>query len=318
MDLFEIANVNKQVIDDEIYNIITEDELLSYDQKQFILDLTINQGKKLRPLFTIIGSYFGNKEVAHIYKYASIFELVHTATLIHDDVIDHAETRRGIPSLHITTDKYTAIMLGNYVMSMCAELISKYNIEEDYYSYMSLTDLCHSEIMQQDFLYNFDVSLKEYIEKTKNKTALLIAASLISGASIAGADKRTLKHLYHYSINLGISFQIIDDILDFTQGESELGKPAGQDLLNGNITLPVIYALKNKKISSKIRELSENSSESEFKSCIDLIQDSKALDRSKKLNKKYQQKAKRALRKIKHPDTKILKELLLQLEKRSS
>ena len=113
MDLFELCKVNKDQIDQEIKQIISNDDLLSQQHKELLLRLCINNGKKLRPLFTIVGSYFGTDTPKDIYKYAAIFELVHVASLIHDDVIDGAETRRGVPSIHTVTDRYTAIMLGN-------------------------------------------------------------------------------------------------------------------------------------------------------------------------------------------------------------
>jgi heptaprenyl diphosphate synthase len=296
MDLFEICHVDKDKIDAEIIQIINSDDTLSDEYKEMILRLSVNNGKKLRPLFTIIGSYFGTIEPEDIYKYAAIFELVHTASLIHDDVIDGAETRRGIPSIHTLTDNYTAVMLGNYLLGRCGELISDHNLEDHYYNYMTLSDLCDSEIKQQQLLFNFDITLDEYIYKTKNKTALLIAASFICGASIAKVDRKYLRHIYNYSINLGISFQIIDDILDFTQDKKQLGKPVGQDLYNGNITLPTIYALKNKTLKQQIKKLTPQSDASEFEKVIKTILTSDAIDKSKKLNKKYLKSAKNAAR----------------------
>lgn len=317
MDLFNLCQVNKDLIDLEIKHIISNDDLLSQHHKDLLLGLCINNGKKLRPLFTIVGSYFGEDTPKDIYKYAAIFELVHVASLIHDDVIDDAETRRGIPSIHTITDRYTAIMLGNYLVSRCAELVSDFDLEDKYYNHITLTDLCHSEIMQQKLLFNYDITINEYIEKTKNKTALLIAASFLSGATIANADQKTLGNLYRYAINLGISFQIIDDILDFTQNESTLGKPVGQDLYNGNITLPVIYALRNKKLTKKIKNLQLESNSEDFKHVVDQIIKSQAIEKSKKLNRKYIKKAKRAMKKITSPNVIYLKTILKELEKRS-
>lgn len=319
MDLFAITNINKQKIDDEIRRIINDDLALEQYYKDLILNLCINGGKKLRPLFTVIGSYFGDYQPEHIYTIAAIFELLHTASLIHDDVIDGAETRRGIPSIHTLTDNYTAIMLGNYLISRCTELISEFDIEEHYYDHINFTDLCHSEIIQQRLLFNFDITIEEYIEKTKNKTALLIAASFLCGASLAGATENVMKLLYTYAINLGISFQIIDDLLDFMQDNTKLGKPAGQDLYNGNITLPTIYALKDRKLKDKIRKLNPNSSKEEFEAIIKLIIASSAIKKSKKLNNKYLKNARIAASKLqKHsPNATYLFSILETLENRT-
>jgi heptaprenyl diphosphate synthase len=319
MDLFEICHVDKVRIDNEIIQIINSDATLSNEYKEMILKLSINNGKKLRPLFTIIGSYFGTVEPDDIYKYAAIFELVHTASLIHDDVIDGAETRRGIPSIHTLTDNYTAVMIGNYLLGRCGELISENNLEDHYYNYMTLSDLCDSEIKQQQLLFNFNITLDEYIDKTKNKTALLIAASFICGASIAKIERKYLKYIYNYSINLGISFQIIDDILDFTQDKKQLGKPVGQDLYNGNITLPTIYALKDKTLKQQIKDLTPQSDSVEFEKAIENILASEAIEKSKKLNKKYLKAARNAARHLKrysHAD-KYLYSIIEELEQRT-
>ncbi|MDF2699095.1 MAG: polyprenyl synthetase family protein [Haloplasmataceae bacterium] len=317
MDLFNLCNVNKELLDEELKNIIVSDDLLEGYQKDLLLKLILSSGKRIRPIFTVVGSKLGPAKVDNIYRFAALFELVHTVSLIHDDVIDNADTRRNIPTLHKLTDEITAIMLGNYLLSRCAELVTENNLEQYYYENLHLTDLCKSEIMQQDLLFNFDITIDEYIEKTKNKTALLIAASFIAGAKLANADQKTLKHLYTYSLNLGISFQIIDDILDFTQSSSKLGKPAGQDLMNGNITIPVIYALRDKKLKEHIRALTIHSSVDDFTKCINDILNSKVIEKSKLFSQRYLKKARLALEKINYSDKYVLKKIINELESRT-
>jgi heptaprenyl diphosphate synthase len=317
MNLFEICNVDKNKLEDELTQIITTDESLDSTYKEILLKLILSSGKRIRPIFTIVGSLLGPKKITNIYQMAALFELVHTATLIHDDVIDKADTRRNVMTVHKQTDNLTAVMLGNYLTARCAEVVANNQLEEYYYQNLNFTDLCESEIKQQDLLFNFDVSFEEYLEKTKNKTAILIAASFIAGANIAGADEKTLKYLYKYSINLGISFQIIDDILDFTQDSNHLGKPAGADLMNGNITLPVILALRNRKLNSDIIKLNARSSKAEFENCIKSIQNSKYIEKSKKISQNYLLHARKALKKIDSPHIDILNNIIIDLEKRS-
>ncbi len=317
MDLATICHVDKNLLDMKIKDIIDYDESLPDKYRKQLYHLLFSSGKRLRPIFTVLGSYFGKANKDVVYILAAIFELIHTASLIHDDIIDKACMRRGKPTLHIENGVYNTIILGDYLVTLCSDYISKLNFEEFYYDSFKLTDLCESEIKQQSLLFNFDITFDDYINKTKNKTALLIAASLLGGAKLADVEYKTLKMLYTYGINLGISFQIIDDILDFTQDTCQLGKPNGADLINGNITLPVIFALKDKVINKKIRSLTKNAPINDFNECINYISKSKAITKSKKISEKYLKKAKSAIRKLNHDKKQILIEILDTLKQRT-
>lgn len=317
MDLIKICHVNKDLLENKIRYFINKDETLNSKYRMQLSELLFSSGKRLRPSFTVLGSYFGEADGDEVYSLAAIFEMIHTASLIHDDIIDKADLRRGKKTLHIENGIYNTIILGNYLVTLCCEYISTYNFEDYYYNSFSLTDLCESEILQQALLFDFDISFSDYINKTKNKTALLIAASLVGGARLANVSEDVLKMLYNYAINLGISFQIIDDILDFTQDKSNLGKPHGADLINGNITLPVIFALKDRKIRNKIRSLHKNSPIKEFQECIQYISQSNAIHKSKLVSKRYLRKAEKAIRKLNHNKKDILINLLYELEKRT-
>lgn len=318
MNLANICHVDKNLLDEKINFFIENDNSLTNHYKEKLYNLIFSSGKRLRPVFTVLGSYFGdNQKNKNIYEIAAMFELIHTASLIHDDIIDNADTRRGNPSTHTKIGEYNAIFLGNYLVSLCCEYISKYNLENIYYNNLNLTSLCKSEIDQQSLLFNFDINYNEYINKTKNKTALLISASLVAGAKLTGATDKTLDILNDYAINLGISFQIIDDILDFTQKRERLGKPNGSDLINGNITLPVILALKDRNLAPKIKKLNKNSSIEEFRECINLIINSDLINKSINISKKFLTKAKKSLKNLKHDKKRILITILDELEKRT-
>ncbi len=317
MDLAKICNVDKNLLDNKIKELLENDQSFPTHLKDQLYKLIFSSGKRIRPIFTVLGSYFGDNNKEEVYKLAAIFELIHTASLIHDDIIDKADTRRGNQTIHTQNGVYNALILGNYLVALTSEYISNYDFENLYYNSFKVTDLCESEINQQSLLFNFNITFREYITKTKNKTALLIAASMLGGAKLSGVSKRTLKILYNYSINLGISFQIFDDILDFTQDKEILGKPNGADLMNGNITLPVIFSLTDKKIASKIRLLNENSSFEEFNNCINCILKSSAIEKSKKISKKYINKAMKAIVKLNHPKKQMLIDIIKELEKRT-
>ncbi|HEY8364188.1 MAG TPA: polyprenyl synthetase family protein [Haloplasmataceae bacterium] len=318
MNLAEICNVDMKLLDKSIKELLDKDKELPYYYKQQLENLIFSSGKRIRPIFTVLGSYFGMEvDKNSIYNLAAIFEIIHTASLIHDDMIDKADIRRGTPTLHKQFGTFKSLMLGNYLVALCSEQVCNYNYEEHYYKNFKLTELCDSEINQQSLLFNFNITFKEYITKTKNKTALLIAASLIGGAKLAMANNDITKILYNYAINLGISFQIIDDILDFTQNRDHLGKPNGADLINGNITLPVIFALNNDKISKKIRALNKDSALEDFQECINFIINSDAIEKSKQVSKKYINKSKKVISKLHHPKTTMLYSILEELEKRT-
>lgn len=317
MDLASLCNFNKTLLEEKIKAIINKDPNLPEHYREHLSQLLFSSGKRIRPIFTVLGSYFGNADQDQVYNLAAIFELIHTASLIHDDIIDKAELRRGKPTLHTIYGTTNALILGDYLVSLCCETVSNFEFEEVYYNDFHLTDLCRSEITQQRLLFNFDITYEDYITKTKNKTALLIAASLLGGAKLADVDEKTLKKLYIYGINLGISFQINDDILDFTQDTTHLGKPNGADLMNGNITLPVILALKDKKINKHIRNLSKQSPIEDFNYCINYIKNSKWIKKSHRISRKYLKKAKKAIKGLKHDKKALLIEILDMLDKRT-
>ncbi|QVK17854.1 polyprenyl synthetase family protein [Mycoplasmatota bacterium] len=317
MDLAEICHVDKELLDQKINGFLEKDNDLSTSYKEQLHNLIFSSGKRIRPIFTVLGSYFGEQKKDEVYTLAAIFELIHTASLIHDDIIDKADIRRGKKTLHVENGVYNSLILGNYLVALSSEYISSYQFEDMYYESFSLTDLCESEINQQSLLFNFDITFDEYINKTRNKTALLITASLLGGAKLTNASEKTLKILYEYGINLGISFQIIDDILDFTQDRMHLGKPNGADLMNGNITLPVIFALKDKKIKKHLLKLQKNASIEEYNHCIQYIINSNSIKKSKNFSKRYIKKAKKAIRKLDHEKKYILVNILDELEKRT-
>ena len=317
MDLAKTCGVDIDILEEKIMELLNTDIDLPISYKNRLLELIFSKGKRLRPIFTVLGSYFGNKKVDNIYTIAAVFELIHTASLVHDDIIDNADVRRGTPTLHIQYDTYKALILGDYLVALNCGVISSLKIEHIYHENFSLTDLCDAEIIQQNLLYNFDIKFNEYINNIGNKTALLIVASIICGAKLADANQKTLGILAEYAFNAGIAFQIMDDILDFTQEKIHLGKPNGHDLISGIITLPVILALKKKNYRKKIACLSAKSPKDDFLECIKLIQKSRAIKKSKKVMKKYIEKAKNTLRKLKHPKKGLLKQILVVLEQRT-
>ena len=170
--------------------------------------------------------------------------MVHLATLIHDDIIDEAKTRRGNPTVNAVWGDKIAILLGDYYLAKTAGLIA--DVEDfriDHLFSDTVATVCEGTILEIMTAGRIDLTVETYYEKIKHKTACLIAACSKGGAIVSGATDEEIDVLDDYGINLGIAFQIIDDILDYTEDQSTIGKPAGNDLRQGMVTLPLIYAL---------------------------------------------------------------------------
>jgi heptaprenyl diphosphate synthase len=249
-------------------------------------------GKRIRPVFVLLAGKFGNYDINSIKNVAVALELIHMASLVHDDVIDDADLRRGKPTIKSKWDNRIAMYTGDYLFALAIELMTE--LEKPVAHRIlsnSITELCLGEIEQIKDKYRFDQHLKDYLRRIKRKTALLIAVSCQLGAISTGVDKVIHKKLFRFGYYVGMSFQIIDDVLDFTATEKELGKPAGSDLLQGNITLPVLYAMEDENIKRKILTVHEQMDKTELTEIIHLIKDSTAIERSINMSDRYLDKA---------------------------
>ncbi len=203
-----------------------------------------SQGKRLRTALTLLTGKLGNYRLDKLLLLSVAFEMVHLATLIHDDIIDEAATRRGNPTVNSMWGDKIAILLGDYYFAKTAGMIA--DIEDPRIDHLfsdTVATVCEGTILEMTTAGRADLSVDTYFEKIKRKTACLIAACSKGGAILSQASDEQVELLYSYGINLGIAFQIIDDILDYTEDQSTIGKPAGNDLRQGMVTLPLIYAL---------------------------------------------------------------------------
>ncbi|CAH9147637.1 unnamed protein product [Cuscuta epithymum] len=181
--------------------------------------------------------------------------MIHTASLIHDDVLDESDMRRGKETVHHLYGTKVAVLAGDFMFAQSSWYLANLeNLEVIKLISQVIKDFASGEIKQASSLFDCDVELEEYLIKSYYKTASLIAASTKGAAIFSGVHKETSEQMYQYGRNLGLSFQIVDDILDFTQSAEQLGKPAGSDLAKGNLTAPVIFALQKEP---KLRDLIE-------------------------------------------------------------
>jgi Geranylgeranyl pyrophosphate synthase len=274
-------------------------------------------GKRLRTALTLLTGKLNTYHFEKLLRLSVAFEMVHLATLIHDDIIDEAKTRRGNLTVNALWGDKIGILLGDYYLAKTAGLIA--DVEDfriDHLFSDTVATVCEGTILELMTAGRADLSEETYFEKTKNKTACLIAACSKGGAILSGASDAEIEWMYNYGINLGIAFQIIDDILDYTEDQSTIGKPAGNDLRQGMVTLPLIYALQGPSANGHQQQVQAilNGSDHEEKdilSIVDWVTHSNNVERSLAAAYGYADKARQDLYHFPaSPDRDILDELI--------
>jgi octaprenyl-diphosphate synthase len=208
--------------------------------------LRASGGKRVRPALTILSTYAvgGDGARYNSIRMATVMEFLHTATLVHDDIIDHADTRRNRPTVNALYGNETAVLMGDWLYMSAFET----SLEERSLPILDLLTrvtrkMTEGELLQLTFLGSAEVTEEQYLDVLERKTAYLFSASCEIGAILGGASENQQGALREYGLKLGTAFQLIDDVLDFTADEDVLGKAAGADLLGGKVTLPLIYLL---------------------------------------------------------------------------
>ncbi len=201
-------------------------------------------GKMLRPAFTILASSWGSKQ-DNVTEVAAAVELLHAASLIHDDVLDKAEKRRGIKTIHRSLGVKKAILAGDYLLAQAMSLAAS-EFNQDFLPLFlnSINQLCCSEIDQDFNCFNMNIDAKVYLERIRGKTAELFGVACLAGGVSGRAPKAVCENFYRLGIAFGTAFQIEDDILDYTGKSGDMGKALGKDIRAGIPTLPLIEALK--------------------------------------------------------------------------
>ena len=251
-------------------------------------------GKRIRPVFVLLGGKFGTYDIERLKYVAVPLELIHMASLVHDDVIDDAELRRGKPTVKAKWDNRIAMYTGDYIFARALTIATELS-DPRIHRILSraIVEMSIGEIEQIRDFNNWDQNLRHYLRRIKRKTALLIAVSCQLGAIASGAAESVVRSLYLYGYNVGMAFQITDDILDFTGDEKTLGKPAGSDLRQGNITLPALYMYQRSTDAKQFRRLVADSSQIE--TVIDLVRQGEGLAFTRQLAEHYLNRALEAL-----------------------
>src|SRR3954467_10764395 len=211
---------------------------------------TINQylqaggGKRLRPALLLLCNRLISTPTDCARRLAAVVEMIHTATLVHDDVIDVAKTRRGRPSTNIVWGNHVSMLAGDWLYMQAFQVALRERNFHILDILIGLTQMMvEGELLQLERLHRIDITEADYMELVDRKTASLFSACACLGGVAGGADENLESRLGDFAWNLGMAFQLVDDILDFTSSEKILGKPSGNDLREGKVTLPMIYAL---------------------------------------------------------------------------
>lgn len=252
------------------------------------------RGKRVRPAIVLLVSKAtmpGHELTPRHRRLAEITEMIHTASLVHDDVVDESDIRRGVPTVHTSFGNRIAVLAGDFLFAQSSWYLANLdNLEVVKLLSQVIMDLAEGEIQQSLNRFSTNLSIESYLEKSYYKTASLLANSSKAAAVLSDVSPSLTEALYGYGRHIGLAFQIVDDILDFTGSTEELGKPAGSDLKDGNLTAPVLYALEEKPSLEVLIER-EFAQPGDLEQAISFIKDSQGIERSRALAKHHSKSA---------------------------
>ncbi|KAK3011378.1 hypothetical protein RJ639_012448 [Escallonia herrerae] len=287
-DLFEVVAEDLLTLNNNLQSIVGAENPVLMSAAEQIFGAG---GKRMRPALVFLVSrataeIVGLKELTREHRrLAEIIEMIHTASLIHDDVLDESDMRRGKQTVHQVYGTRVAVLAGDFMFAQSSWYLANLeNLEVIKLISQVIKDFASGEIKQASSLFDCEVELEEYLIKSYYKTASLIAASTKGASIFSGVDSDVSEQMYQYGKNLGLSFQVVDDILDFTQSAEQLGKPAGSDLAKGNLTAPVIFALEKEPRLREIIE-SEFCETSSLDEAIELVKRCGGIERAQALAK---------------------------------
>ena len=284
-------------IDDELRSIATLDYPLVRTGIEAIIAAG---GKRLRPAILFLSARFHKYDLQRLVPMAAAIELLHTASLVHDDTIDQALVRRGLPTLNSFIDEGTTVLVGDYLFAKSAVLSTMGGVLRATRIFAeSLVTISEGEIEQKFATHHVSATLDQYYKRIYSKTAVLFAAAGEIGAVLSEAPEPDIQRLRRYARQLGMAFQIVDDVLDIQSTTEQLGKPVGGDLRQGTMTLPVMLYLEGADDESRelVRHAIEGGEDNEatIREVLERINRSDAIERANAVALGFVQEAKDAL-----------------------
>lgn len=257
-------------------------------------------GKRLRTALTLLSGKLLTYRFEKLLPMSVAFEMVHLATLVHDDIIDHAMTRRGLPTVNARYGNGVAILLGDYLFARTAGLIA--DVEDfrvDRLFSETVASVCEGTILELLTARQSNVSVDNYIDRISRKTACLMSACCKGGAIVGDGNEEQIALLGQFGLDLGIAFQVIDDVLDYVGTEESIGKPAGNDLRQGLVTLPLIYALQQQQNghTERVGQMlgAETIADDEVRDIVAWVAASPAIEEAMELARQYSSRARALL-----------------------
>lgn len=277
-------------------------QLNNSDVQTAIIDMIQAGGKLLRPAYQLLFSEFGpEREEKKSIAVAASIELLHTATLIHDDIVDTADVRRGLPTIRTHFGNDVAVYAGDYLFICCFKLLTKYtgSLKSIELNSQSMEKILTGELGQMNYRYDYSGGTDAYLANISGKTAELFGLSCFIGAYESGTTKLFANNARKIGLNIGIAFQIIDDILDYSQTSTTIGKPVLEDVRQGVYSLPLLLALDtNKAELEPLLAKKADLTDSEAERIYDIVATSGGVARAHALAESYTQIALAAIKKL--------------------
>jgi len=275
----ELSAIYEPVVEDLVK---VEDKLKATSQVDSpelseLLDHSLkSSGKRIRPILTLLSGKFYDYNLDYLLPMATAVEVLHTATLVHDDAIDNSPVRRNRPTVYKFWGTEKAVLLGDYLFAEAGALVATTgNLRVIKLFAATLKAISSGELNQAFNAFNLKQGRERYLYRVSQKTASLFSMSTESGAVLSQAPEESIQILIEYAYNLGVAFQIVDDILDFIGTEEELGKPVGSDLAQGTLTLPAIFLIERYPEDNPVKRLFSNPDEQDnIEQAIEMVRNS--------------------------------------------
>lgn len=270
----------------------------SNEARQVAMHLAQSGGKRVRPVLTLISARLFSKDLTPAIPVAVASEMIHMATLVHDDVIDRAQTRRGRKTVNYVWGNHVSVLAGDALLAKAlVVLVDKTTPEVVRIMSDMIYRMCEGEIAQHASLFDINQTEEAYFQRIEKKTALFFAACCQAGAIMAGANAEEAQAMWSYGRHLGMAFQIVDDLLDFSGQEQVVGKPVGHDLESGVLTLPVLRLLKtgNSDEARRLLEKGARMTRAEVESTIRLVKEAGVLDDAFETARSFSDQAKASI-----------------------
>ncbi len=293
--------------------ILVEDLLESVKQVELaplrrMLDVALEaRGKRLRPALVLLAGSFGDYNLNRLVPLGAAIELLHTASLVHDDVVDGALSRRGRPTSNAIFDNALTVLLGDYMFANAAEMVTRTgSLPVTRLFALALMKMTSGELDQDAAAFDVGKDIQNYLWRIGGKTAALFANATEGGATLGRCDEQTVEALRQYGYAAGMAFQIVDDILDYTGDEETLGKPAGSDLREGTLTLPGLLLLERYPRDNPIKKFfaARRDREARLQEAIAMIRSTDVLEASMDMARDYIRRANEAIDPLPENDAK--------------